>query len=182
VRMAFLIFLSTSIGLALPRADTDRNARGAQRVSGSDTGLVRVARNATRRFLDVKAASAAGYGRLLACVSGTKEGTMRVYYASGDLINDGELDPEHPEGLVYETQDGRLQLVGVEYLVKVEDWHKNNPLPPTLFGQGFTYNGSPNRYGLPSFYALHVWAWRDDPHGGFADWNQASCEEFTPIS
>jgi hypothetical protein len=66
---------------------------------------------------------------------------------------------------VYETQDGRLQLVGVEYLVKVEDWPKNNPLPPTLFGQGFTYSGSPNRYGLSPFYALHVWTWRDDPHG-----------------
>jgi hypothetical protein len=29
----------------------------------------------------------------------------------------------------------------------------------------------------PAFYELHVWAWRDNPHGAFVDWNPAvSCE------
>ena len=31
--------------------------------------------------------------------------------------------------------------------------------------------------GLPAFYELHVWAWRDNPKGVFADWNtRVSCE------
>jgi hypothetical protein len=31
--------------------------------------------------------------------------------------------------------------------------------------------GEPNRFGLPAFYELHVWAWEDNPKGTFADWN-----------
>ena len=40
----------------------------------------------------------------------------------------------------------------------------------------FHYN-TPNRYGIPAFYALHVWAWKSNPHGVFVDWNpRVSCE------
>jgi hypothetical protein len=38
-------------------------------------------------------------------------------------------------------------------------------------GQVFNYVGAPNRYRLPAFYELHVWAWRHNPAGMFADWN-----------
>ena len=38
-------------------------------------------------------------------------------------------------------------------------------------GQHFHYVGSPNRYGLPPFYELHVWAWRENVNGMFVDWN-----------
>jgi hypothetical protein len=45
------------------------------------------------------------------------------------------------------------------------------------------YTGSPNRYGIPPFYALHVWAWRPNPSGVFADWNtKVSCDDFTGIA
>ncbi len=38
--------------------------------------------------------------------------------------------------------------------------------------------GTPNRYGLPSFFELHVWAFEDNPDGSFADFNiRVSCEE-----
>jgi hypothetical protein len=38
---------------------------------------------------------------------------------------------------------------------------------------------APNRYGLPPFYELHVWARRNNLHGMFVDWNPAvSCEEY----
>jgi predicted ATPase len=30
---------------------------------------------------------------------------------------------------------------------------------------------SPNRYGLPPFYALHAWAWKVNPSGDFFAWN-----------
>jgi hypothetical protein len=35
----------------------------------------------------------------------------------------------------------------------------------------FNFNTSPNRYGLGPFYELHVWAWKDNPAGTFADMN-----------
>ena len=48
-------------------------------------------------------------------------------------------------------------------------------------GQHFQYVSTPNRHLLPAFYELHVWAWRDNPHGMFVDWNPTvSCEEFDP--
>ncbi len=48
-------------------------------------------------------------------------------------------------------------------------------------GQHFHFVGTPNRYRLPAFYELHVWAWRDNPGGDFVDWNpDVSCSEFQP--
>jgi hypothetical protein len=38
--------------------------------------------------------------------------------------------------------------------------------------------GFPNRFGLPAFYELHVWAWEDNPKGNFSDWNtHVTCEK-----
>jgi hypothetical protein len=35
-------------------------------------------------------------------------------------------------------------------------------------------------YRLPAFYELHVWAWKDNRSGTFADWNPAvACDECT---
>ena len=81
--------------------------------------------------------------------------------------------------LLYEKRGGRLRLLGVEYLVIAEAWDAKLIGPPVLMGQHFHYVGSPNRYGLPAFYQLHVWAWKDNPHGTFVDWNpDVSCEEY----
>jgi hypothetical protein len=76
-----------------------------------------------------------------------------------------------------------LKLVAVEYLVLADDWNANNASPPVLMGQVFNYNGSPNRYGMPAFYELHVWAWKNNPNGVFADWNPGvSCERYNPVA
>jgi hypothetical protein len=139
------------------------------------TGLVREVRQATADFRDVNAAIAAGYSSAGSCVSGPEVGAMGIHFPNGALIGDGVLDPQRPEILVYEQRNGRLRLVGVEYLV----FASTQTAPPVLMGQHFHYVGSPNRYGLPPFYELHVWAWKDNPHGMFVDWNPAvSCEEY----
>jgi hypothetical protein len=45
-----------------------------------------------------------------------------------------------------------------------------------LDGQVFNFVGAPNRFNIPSFFELHVWAWRDNPQGAFVDWNnQVTC-------
>lgn len=155
-------------------------ARAEQDDQSAATGLVQEVRRATRDFRDVSVAMAAGYAPATGCVSGPEEGAMGLHFANGDLVGDGVLDPERPELLLYEQRNRRLRLLGVEYLVIAEAWHARNEGPPVLMGQQFHYAGSPNRYGLPPFYELHVWAWKDNPHGMFVDWNPAvSCEEHT---
>ena len=139
--------------------------------------LAETVRQATAQFKDVR--KAAGYALLHGCVSGPQEGAMGIHYANGSLVGDGALDAQHPEALLYEPKDGKLQLVGVEYVVIADDWNAKHEAPPVLMGQLFNYVGAPNRYGLPAFYELHVWAWKSNPNGMFADWNpRVSCEEF----
>jgi len=68
-------------------------------------------------------------------------------------------------------------LVGVEYIVDAGTWLSSHGAPPMLEGQAFQFVGSPNRYGIPPFFELHVWAWRNNPNGAFVDWNnKVSCE------
>jgi hypothetical protein len=67
----------------------------------------------------------------------------------------------------------------VEYIVIADAWNTNNDAPPVLMGQLLQYAGSPNRYGIPAFYELHVWAWNSNPVGTFADWNpKISCDDY----
>ena len=40
---------------------------------------------------------------------------------------------------------------------------------PSLFGHEFMVTDAPNRYGLPAFYSLHVWAWDHNPMGTVRD-------------
>jgi hypothetical protein len=158
-----LVFLAL---LALTSAVMARSSS-----KGPTATLVETVRQATTRFKDVKDAEMAGYGLLHGCVTGPQEGARGVHFANGELVGDGELDAKQPEALLYEMKDGRLQLVGVEYVVIAEGWDAKHETPPVLMGQLFNYASSPNRYGLPAFYELHVWAWRDNPAGTFADWN-----------
>ena len=147
---------------------------------GSPASLVEEVRRATKRFQDVSAATSAGYAPFLGCVSGPQGGAMGIHYVNGDLVGDGKLDPMKPEALMYEPRGGKLNLVGVEYIVIAAAWDAANKTPPVLMGQTFHHTGSPNRYGIPAFYALHVWAWKANPAGMFVDWNpKVSCEEYT---
>lgn len=96
---------------------------------------------------------------------------MGIHFVNGDLAGDGDLDAMQPEALLYEFKNGQLQLTGVEYLVDAATWDANQSTPPVLLGQVFNFVGSPNRYRIPAFYELHVWAWDRNPLGTFADYN-----------
>jgi hypothetical protein len=138
--------------------------------------LVDEVRSATSRFRQLDAAEAAGYGLFHGCVSGPQGGAMGVHFVNGDLVGDGLIDAARPEALMYEWRDERPHLVGVEFVVLADAWNAAHTAPPVLGGQLFTFNGAPNRYGIPAFYALHVWAWQGNPDGVFADWNRkVSC-------
>lgn len=88
-----------------------------------------------------------------------------------------------PEALIYEPMSGGyMRLVGAEYIVTALEWAANHPdgSTPAVDGHLMSFVSAPNRYGLPGFYELHVWAWEDNPKGSFADWNtHVSCESQT---
>jgi hypothetical protein len=151
------------------------NARANQ---AAPAKLVQLVRESTRQFVDVNAATAAGYGPFLGCVTGPDHGAMGIHYVNLSLYADGEIDVAHPEALIYEPSGDRRRLVGVEFLVDAATWLAgHNNTPPVLEGQVFQFVGSPNRYNLPAFFELHVWAWRDNPQGAFVDWNnEVTCE------
>jgi hypothetical protein len=147
---------------------------------GPATTLVEAVRDATEPFKNAEAGEAAGYSLTFGCVSGPQEGAMGIHFINGDLVEDGKLDPMRPESLVYELRNGQLQLLGVEYIVFAEDWDASNAGEPMLMGQLLHYVGSPNRYRVPAFYELHVWAWKPNPNGTFADWHpEVACDDFT---
>ncbi|HET8532735.1 MAG TPA: hypothetical protein VFO08_16405 [Methylomirabilota bacterium] len=145
----------------------------------STAPLAQEVRRATERYQDVTAATAAGYALFLGCVSSPAGGAMGIHYVNGELVGDGRLDAARPEALMYEPKGGKLELVGVEYIVIAAAWDAANKTPPTMMGQLFHYNSSPNRYGIPAYYSLHVWAWRHNPHGVLVDWNpKVSCDGY----
>lgn len=132
--------------------------------------LVQIVRNATKQYVDdVTAATSAGYGPVLGCVSGSDHGAMGIHYVKGSLLN-GPIDPTQPQALIYEpTSNGQYKLVGVEFIILASALPPNSA--PQVEGHLMLYVDTPNRYGLPAFFELHVWAWRDNPQGPFVDWN-----------
>jgi hypothetical protein len=139
--------------------------------------LVEIVRDATRQFFDVNSATYAHYEPFLGCVTGPDRGAMGIHYVNMALVGDGEIDAMRPEALIYEPLGDRRRLVGVEYIVDAKTWLKYHDGPPVLEGQSFQFVPSPNRFALPSFFELHVWAWRHNPHGAFVDWNtRVTCE------
>lgn len=143
-----------------------------------DRHAARLVRRATQAYRDVEVAEADGYGQFLTCVREPGVGAMGTHWVNGDLVGDTVLDPQRPEAVMYETKrNGRLRLVGVEYIVFQDAWDAEHEHPPTLFGRPFHLTTSPNRYGLPPFYALHLWAWKHNPAGTFANWNaRVTCD------
>ncbi len=138
--------------------------------------LVKMVRDATRQYLNVNNAGP-DYKPMFGCITGPDHGAMGVHYINGTLAGDDEVLVDQPEALIYEPSGNGLQLVGVEYIVDAKKWLAKSKTPPQLEGQAFQYVGSPNRYGIPAFFELHVWAWRNNPQGAFVDWNNnVTCE------
>lgn len=140
--------------------------------------LVQVVRENTAQFINVNNLKGTGYAPAFGCVSGSDHGAMGIHYLNLGLVGDGMLDERYPEALIYEPVGNTRRLVGVEYIVDAQTWltaHDN--APPQLEGQDFQFVDAPNRFGIPSFFELHVWAWRDNPNGVYVDWNNSvSCE------
>jgi hypothetical protein len=140
----------------------------ASAAGDSRNSLADHVRAANDRFKNAAVAVSEGYGPI-PCASGADGGAMGIHYVNTKLIGEA-VDIKQPQAIMYEPMsDGKLQLIAVEYITSKG--------PASLEGQLFNFNGAPNRYGLGPFYELHVWAWKPNPHGTFADMNpNVSCD------
>jgi hypothetical protein len=152
------------------------------------------ARSATAKYHSLTVAKKGGYSILadsagITCIAEPHMGAMGVHYVKGDLVKNPAIDAAHPEALVYAPdRHGQLHLAALEYVVIKSDWESSQPqpgvgswvtpAPPMLFGQMFQLTDAPNRYGLPPFYSLHAWIWKNNPAGTFEMWNpNVHCDE-----
>ena len=155
-----------------PHAADVRNASSTERDVAVDPSVVRDVervRAATSSFRDLNEAVRAGYPDHVAqCFDNPPEGGMGYHHVHPDLM-DARLEVEKPEILVYERgRDGSYALVGVEYAVPIDAWVEEEP--PSIMGESLRRS---ERLGI---WYLHVWVWRENPQGLFADWNPAvSC-------
>lgn len=161
-------------------------------------------RTATAKYQDVKAALADGYIRDPAgmCETATmlgkpaSLGAMGIHYFRPDLLGiSGPPNPRvngtstytdfhKPAVLIYEPEsDGSLKLVAVENLVFEKAWQAAGHTQPPSF-HGIAYNHMVDNpatkideaHGFMPHYDRHVWAWRDNPNGMFAQYNpNVSC-------
>jgi hypothetical protein len=154
-----------------------------QQLTPAQSTLLKVVRDSTERFKDVSIAESEGYSLLFGCVSGPDSGAMGLHFVNMKLVGAGVIDATRPQIVIYEPMpDGHLQLIGADFLVIASDWDKAHPNQgaPQLMGQLFHYFESPNRFGLPAFYTLHVWAWKENPNGAFVNWHpNVSCQAFS---
>ena len=163
-------------------------------------------RAATSRYRDVKVALADGYiaDPSGMCVSAAmegrpaEEGAMGVHYLRPDLLGitappnprvsgtSTYTDFRQPAILIYEPQaDGSSQLVAVENLVFIKSWESaGHTSPPTFRGHAFNrMQDDPateldEAHGFEPHYDLHVWLYRENPKGMFAQFNpQVRCGE-----
>lgn len=148
---------------------------GAASAAAPENPLAQSVMAADSRFGDVAQAVKEGYSPI-PCASGIDGGAMGVHYVKASLITDAPVDIAHPQAVMYEPgTNGKMTLVGVEFITTKG--------PAALQGHLFAFTGSPNRYGLPPFYELHVWAWRPNPSGTFADMNKdVSCDAMSDMA
>lgn len=181
MRIKRLLAVVGALGLVVAAYSGTAYAAGQNGLSG--------ARAATADFHDIETAKAAGYGpdpladlQGITCID-NPAGGMGIHYVNGALVGqvvngqfvpDAAVNATTPEALVYEPEaNGKLRLVALEYVVIKAAWDAAHSDKPALFGQDFEPVGADNRYGLPPFYELHVWIWKNNPNGMFQDWNPA---------
>jgi hypothetical protein len=137
--------------------------------AGGQSEIVQI-RIATARYHRVEVAEADGFVQFYGCIQSLPDGAMGVHYVHPDRF-DGQLNLLEPEVLVYAIEpNGEQKLAAVEYIIPAAFWPGDAP-PPEFLGQELRYKTTMGPHELDPYYEVHVWAWRHNPNGLFADWN-----------
>jgi hypothetical protein len=186
IRVSIMTFITVAacLGTTLAQAGHSYTTTTPnQKLTTAQGALLQTVRESTERYKDVSAAEADGYSLLFGCVTGPDSGAMGLHYVNLALVGGGAVDAAHPQIVIYEPQpDGSKKLIGADFLVLADQWDKAHPGQgaPQLMGQLFHFFEAPNRFGLPPFYTLHVWAWKQNPNGAFVNWHpNVSCQSFS---
>jgi hypothetical protein len=172
-----LLILGAALLGACTEPATTMSAQNAQasaiKASASENNDLATLHAATARFHRFEVAKDAKYTFLFMnmCMvddSQEKAGGMGYHYVNTELL-DGKVEVDKPEALLYEPgSNGQLRLVAVEYVIPKDQWHADTL--PVLFGQKLQLNSF-------DLYALHVWAWENNPSGIYKSWNpRVNCD------
>ena len=152
-----------------------RSVGGAAPIT-DETQLAQL-RAVTARFHSIDTAKQAGYSTQSTPCWAHHSAGGRGYHFGNTNRFDATVDLLNPETVIYEPQaGGHMRLVGMEYIVPLDAWGAaghdlNDPNDvPQLLGQRFT------RHSFLPIFKLHIWLWKNNPSGTFADWNpKVSC-------
>jgi hypothetical protein len=207
------LVVALAIGVSAPaiQAQTAAKPVANSRVApATEPDLVAV-RRATDRFRDSKVALAEGYLRdpTNTCETAdmmgrpASDGAMGIHFLRPDLLglappstarvsgNGTHTDFLKPAVLIYEPQkDGSLALVAVENLVWVKSWEAaGNREAPSFQGVKFDLMADDpatkldEAHGFDPHYDRHVWLYRDNPRGMYAQFNpNVSCAHHKPAA
>jgi hypothetical protein len=152
-------------------ADTPSEPAGTDNLVASKLGdeidaAVATLRRATDRYHNLEAAKKDGFVLLHPCEV-RDEGAVGIVYVNFTRVLDGVIDPALPDALVYEpTPGGPVKLVAAEFAVL-----DSGQSPPSFLGHVFQRE---DEFGV---FGLHVWVWKANPNGMFAETNpRVSCD------
>lgn len=165
-------------------------------------------RAATLKYSDVEVALAEGYMRDPGDICETADmmgmpaesGAMGIHFFRPDLLGITAVEPRvdgnglhvdflQPSVLIYEPDaEGNLHLVAVENLVFMKAWHDAGNTETPKF-HGVAYDEMQDDPATPDVdeghmfephYDRHVWLYRENPNGVFAQFNpDVTCEFHT---
>jgi hypothetical protein len=147
-----------------PDIRAEASARAEVVMPADQSGALAALRRATDRYHRLDAAIADGFVFLHGCEVRPEGGPVGIVYVQPGRLVDGVIDTALPDGLIYApsaTEGPRL--VAVELAVPFTQW--TSPQAPTFLGATFQRE---DEFGV---FGLHVWLWRNNPGGLFAESN-----------
>lgn len=199
------VALALAISVSASTLSAQAAPRPAASPYGASEPTLDEVRSATDRYRDVKVALAEGYVPDPMNICDTAEmmgkpaalGAMGIHYFRPDLLGiAGPPDPRidgtgthtdfhKPAILIYEPQeDGSLELIAVENLTFIKAWEAaGNTAPPSFHGVPYDRMADDPATELDEahmfepHYDRHVWLYRENPNGVFAQYNpEVTCE------
>lgn len=206
-RILFVVALLLTLAVSAQAAQQQAPAGAGSELAPAVQAELDALRTSLERFRDIDVAVAEGYVRDPMGVCDVAEmmgrpaelGAMGIHYFRPDLLGITATEPRvdgtgthtdfsMPGVLIYEPQaDGSLELVAVENLTFKKAWEEaGNEAPPSFAGVSWDLMEDDPATDLDEahmfepHYDRHVWIFRDNPNGVFAQFNPAvSCEHHT---
>jgi hypothetical protein len=169
---AFTVFAACADHTAVaPERQSAMSSRSTTVNPAEENTTLATLRNATARYHSLDTAIADGFVFLHGCEVREDGGPVGTVYVNMRRLLDGTIDPALPDGLIYERRVNESpRLVAVELAVPFSLW--TAPEPPSFLGATFQRE---DEFGV---FGLHVWLWRNNPKGLFAETNpNVTCTE-----